>query len=170
MNERRTTAAARVDQASLEEARAFLRTCCGSTRWVERMLLRRPYRTDDRLLHAARDEWFALGAADWREAFAHHPKIGDRASLERRFAETADLSAAEQRLAEAASSDTLDALAELNRAYEEKFGYIFIICAMGKSADEMLAALRARLDNDAEAELRIAAEEQAKITALRLTR
>jgi 2-oxo-4-hydroxy-4-carboxy-5-ureidoimidazoline decarboxylase len=120
------------------------------------------------LLAAAREEWFALTPSDWREAFAHHPKIGDRAALERRFAQTRHLSANEQAGVNAASHDVLTNLAEGNRIYEERFGYIFIVCATGRRADEMLALLDARLHNDPAIEIHVAAEEQAKITSLRL--
>ena len=134
------------------------------------MLQRRPFGSDAELLTAARDEWFALTPDDWREAFSHHPKIGDRESLRARFPETADLSADEQGGVAAASEPTLAALAADNRAYEEKFGYIFIVCAAGKSADEMLELLRERLLNNPENEMLIAAGEQAKITERRLLR
>ena len=130
----------------------------------------RPFGSRDAALSAARDVWFALSHADWLEAFAHHPKIGDVASLRRRFPATHHLSSQEQAAVSGAPNTTLAALAEGNRAYEEKFGYIFIVCATGRTADEMLALLRARLPNDPDAEIRIAAEEQAKITALRLNR
>lgn len=133
-------------------------------------MARRPYGDDERLFAAAREEWFALAPDDWREAFRHHPAIGDRESLRARFPHTAHLSAAEQRGVRDASDETLDALAEGNRTYEQKFGYIFIVCATGKSAAAMLASLRQRLNNDPSTELRIAAEEQAKITELRLRR
>ena len=157
-----------IDGVREADARTFLTTCCGSGRWVDRMIQRRPYNSDEALLHAARDIWFSLTPSDWLEAFSHHQKIGDRASLSARFPQTARLSATEQASVEAAADATLDALANLNRAYEEKFGYIFIICATGRRAEEMLELLRSRLDNDPETELRIAADEQAKITALRL--
>lgn len=134
------------------------------------MLARRPFDRPDRLHAIAREEWFALAPADWREAFAHHPRIGDRASLRARFPHTADLSAAEQRGVAGATDETLDDLAALNGAYEKKFGYIFIICATGKSAEQMLQSLRERITNDADTELQVAAEEQAKITAVRLRR
>lgn len=134
------------------------------------MLARRPFGSDEALTTAARDVWCALEPDDWREAFSHHPKIGDRASLRARFPQTAHLSSAEQSGVDAASDETLDALATLNRAYEAKFGYIFIVCATGKSADEMLTMLRARMENDPRSELMIAAAEQAKITDLRLRR
>ena len=158
----------RLDGATDADARALLTLCCGSTRWVTRMLTRRPFGSEAALLTAARQEWFALTPDDWREAFAHHPKIGERASPGERLRRTAHLSTAEQRAVGAASDATLAALAAGNRAYEDKFGYIFIVCATGKSADEMLTLLRSRLHNDADTELRIAAEEQARITELRL--
>ena len=160
----------RLDRASPSEARALLATCCGTTRWVEAMLERRPFGSRDELLVAARDEWFALTPDDWREAFSHHPKIGDRESLRPRFGTTAHLSEREQSGVAGVSDDVVAALADGNRAYEEKFGYIFIVCARGKSAAEMLALLLARLRHDAEAEIRVAAEEQEKITQLRLER
>ena len=132
------------------------------------MMQRRPFGSTETLLAAARSEWFALGEDDWRDAFRHHPKIGDREALRSRFPHTADLSAQEQHGVTGASGDILDALAEGNREYESKFGFIFIVCATGKSAAEMLGLLRARLPNPPEREIGIAASEQAKITQLRL--
>lgn len=158
----------RLDSASSEEARRLLTTCCGSSAWVERMLRRRPFGSADALLAAAAEAWLDLTHTDWLEAFSHHPKIGDRASLAQRFAATAHLSAREQSAAADASAQVLDDLAAANRTYEEKFGYIFIVCAMGKTAVEMLALLRERLHNDAATEIRVAAEEQLRITELRL--
>ena len=157
-----------INDASPDAARDMLMRACGSTRWVDRMMQRRPFGNDARLLFAARNEWFGLTEADWLEAFAHHPRIGDRASLEARFPGTHDLSAKEQAAMGAANAEVTTALAEANERYFERFGFIFIVCATGKSAEEMLALLRARLANDRSAELRIAAEEQARITALRL--
>lgn len=132
------------------------------------MIARRPFGSRDALLAAAREEWFALSPDDWREAFSHHPKIGDREALRARFPATRHLSEREQAGVSGASDDVLEALAEGNLAYEQKFGHIFIVCATGRSAEEMLAALRARLVNDVDTEIRLAAGEQAKITALRL--
>ena len=157
-----------LDRAPEAEARAVLSRCCGSARWVERMLARVPFGTIDEMRAAARAEWFALSPADWREAFTHHPRIGDRESLRRRFAATRDLSEREQSGAEGASEEVLAALAEANAAYEARFGYIFIVCATGRSGQEMLGMLRARLGNKPDEEIRVAAEEQAKITELRL--
>ena len=133
------------------------------------MMQRRPFGNDARLLSAARIEWFGLSESDWLEAFSHHPRIGDRAALETRFPKTHDLSAKEQAGVASAREDVLAALAEGNNAYFDKFGFVFIVCATGKSAEEMLSLLRERLPHDRANELRIAAEEQAKITALRLS-
>jgi len=158
-----------VNAASAEAAREILWRACGSTRWVDRMMQRRPFANDSRLLSTARIEWFGLTEGDWLEAFSHHSQIGDRASLEARFPATHDLSAKEQSGVAEARNEVLDALAAGNDAYLERFGFIFIVCATGKTAEEMLKLLRDRLSNDRATELRLAAEEQAKITALRLS-
>jgi OHCU decarboxylase len=157
-----------IDAATEEAAREILARACGSSRWVDRMMARRPFGNDRKLLFAARNEWFGLTEPDWLEAFAHHPRIGDRASLAERFPATHDLSAKEQAAVGAAHADVLTELAEGNERYIERFGFIFIVCATGKTAAEMLQLLRDRLSNDRASELRIAAEEQARITALRL--
>lgn len=146
----------------------MLTRACGSSRWVDRMMARRPFGSDARLLRTARIEWFGLTEVDWLEAFSHHPKIGDRAALAARFPATHDLSATEQAGVGRAPDDVLTALAEANEIYLDRFGFIFIVCATGKTAEELLALLRARLPNDRATELRNAADEQSKITALRL--
>jgi 2-oxo-4-hydroxy-4-carboxy-5-ureidoimidazoline decarboxylase len=158
-----------INAASPDSAREILLRACGSSRWVDRMMARRPFANDAKLFFAARNEWFGLTERDWLEAFAHHPRIGDRAALEARFPETHDLSSKEQAGVVDAREDVLTALAEGNNAYFDKFGFIFIVCATGKGAEEMLSLLRERLPHDRATELRIAAEEQAKITALRLS-
>lgn len=155
---------------AVAEARLAFERCCGCASWAERMVARRPFADQTQLLGIARDHWEALTPEQWREAFAHHPRIGDLASLGRRFGASADLAAREQSAAASASRATLEALAEGNRAYEERFGYIFIVFASGRSADEMLAMLRERLGNAPDAELAIAAGEQWKIMRLRLER
>ena len=132
------------------------------------MVARRPFGNQPALLAAARDEWLALPEPDWLEAFSHHPKIGDAVALRARFAATRDLSEKEQAGAAGASDEVLAALADGNRAYEARFGFIFIVCATGLTAEEMLTRLRSRMGNDPDVEIRIAAEEQAKITAIRL--
>jgi 2-oxo-4-hydroxy-4-carboxy-5-ureidoimidazoline decarboxylase len=150
------------------EARLELERCCGAVAWVARMCAARPYASVEELHIRAEQAAVLLGPDDWREAFAHHPRIGDVASLRARFPATAGWAASEQRGAAAASDEVLEALAEGNRAYEERFGYIFIVCATGRSADEMLALLRGRLDHSAAVEFGIAVGEQMKITRLRL--
>ena len=132
------------------------------------MCAARPFRGRAEIVAEAERVWRALEPGDWREAFAHHPPIGDAEALRTRFAATATWAADEQRGAAAASEETLALLAAGNRSYEERFGYVFIVCATGKSAGEMLALLEARLHNHPDAEIRIAAEEQMKITGLRL--
>jgi 2-oxo-4-hydroxy-4-carboxy-5-ureidoimidazoline decarboxylase len=158
----------RLDDAPADAARQLLATCCGSDRWVERMLARRPFGSLEELLSSARREWFALDPADWREAFAHHPRIGNRADLQRRFATARELSEREQSGVAGAPDEILDALADANRSYEERFGYIFIVRATGRTAAQMLELLRERLANPPEIEIEVAATEQAKITELRL--
>ncbi len=110
---------------------------------------------------AAEEAWWSLVESDWLEAFSKHPKIGDRKPIGKWSAE-------EQRGMDQATSETAGSMENLNRAYEAKFGWIFIICATGRSAEEMLSQLEQRLANDPAAEIRIAAGEQAKITRLRL--
>jgi 2-oxo-4-hydroxy-4-carboxy-5-ureidoimidazoline decarboxylase len=151
-----------------DEARVAFERCCGCARWVEQMTARRPFVNRTHLFGIAFAYWTRLTPDDWREAFSHHPRIGDLDSLRRRFATTADLASREQAAVAGAAQATLEALREGNRAYEERFGYIFIVFASGRSADEMLTLLRERLDNDPEAELKNAAKEQWKIMRLRL--
>ena len=120
------------------------------------------------LLEDAEEQWFKCSESDWKEAFSHHPKIGDTASLKKKFSSTAQWASGEQSGVNAASQQTIEALAEGNRKYEDKFGYIFIVCATGKTAEEMLEILTSRLSNDPKDEIEIAADEQNKITKLRL--
>jgi len=155
----------RLEEASL---RAVLARCCVSRGWIEGMAARRPFAADEQVLAAAAGVWQGLGRDDWREAFAGHPPIGDLASLQAKYAGTQPLAAREQAGMLTASEQTLRRLAEGNRAYKDKFGHIFIVCATGKSADEMLALLEARIGNHPATELPIAAEEQLKITQIRL--
>jgi 2-oxo-4-hydroxy-4-carboxy-5-ureidoimidazoline decarboxylase len=157
-----------IDAAPPDRARTILRVCCGSARWIERMLAERPFGSTERALRLARDEWFSLEPSDWQEAFAHHPRIGDLESLRERFPASGSISRTEQAGVTAADAATLAALLEGNRAYEARFGYIFIVCASGRSAAEMLGVLRGRLNNDPGEEIRIAAGEHAKICERRL--
>jgi OHCU decarboxylase len=150
----------RLDRASAEAA--FTR-CCGSTAWARSMAAARPFSSVDAMADAGDAIWRALAPADWLEAFAAHPKIGDQAS-------GSSWSTREQSGMQAAGDDVRRRLASGNADYLSRFGYIFIVCATGKTAVEMLAALEARLLNDPAAELGIAADEQRKITRLRLAK
>ncbi|HEY6063228.1 MAG TPA: 2-oxo-4-hydroxy-4-carboxy-5-ureidoimidazoline decarboxylase [Chitinophagaceae bacterium] len=145
-----------------------LMKCCGSASWVNRMLPFIPADDMIELLEDAEEQWYQCGEDDWKDAFAHHPKIGDVGLLTKKFASTAQWASGEQSGVNLASKETIEALAEGNRLYEEKFGYIFIVCATGKSAEEMLEMLRSRLKNSPEDEIKIAADEQNKITKLRI--
>ena len=151
-----------------DEAEAEFLKCCGSSRWASEMAAERPYSGVDLLLESAAGIWWSLDPADWLEAFHSHPRIGERKAARQVSAESRAWSTQEQAGVEHSAEETVRSLSELNRAYEEKFGYIFIVCATGKSAEEMLAILRARIENSPEEELRHAAAEQAKITELRL--
>lgn len=151
------------------EARAALIRCCGSSRWADEMLRRRPFPSTALLYAIAGAIWSTLGRDDFLEAFAHHPRIGGGdAASNGALATTRAWSSEEQAGVAGAAMDTVASLQSANRAYAERFGFIFIVCATGKSAREMLALLEARIDNDPESELRTAAAEQAKITRLRL--
>lgn len=151
-----------------QEVIAELTRCCGSSSWVRRMVSLRPFASNTELFDKAESVWWNLSEADWREAFTHHPKIGDIENLRRKFAPTMQWAANEQSGTASATEETLTALAEGNKQYEDKFGYIFIVCATGKSAEEMLQILRSRLPNSPATEIKTAAGEQAKITRLRL--
>jgi 2-oxo-4-hydroxy-4-carboxy-5-ureidoimidazoline decarboxylase len=142
--------------------------CCGSSRWAAQMVERRPFTGTPDLFAAAEDIWYDLSSFDWMEAFSHHPKIGDPGGVPKKSASTKNMAAGEQAGVQGASPDILKQLAEGNQQYEKKFKFIFIISAAGKSAKEMLAQLKDRLNNDVAAELKVAAGEQNKITRLRL--
>ena len=151
-----------------EEAEKALLQCCGSKRWAREMVLARPYQNAEALIARANEVWWSLESGDWLEAFRSHPKIGEKKAADPVSDRSRQWSGQEQAGVSNASRETVDALAALNDAYEQKFGFIFIICATGKTSEEMLAALRKRFDNDPVAELPIAAAEQSKISELRL--
>jgi OHCU decarboxylase len=158
----------RLNALSREEAEAELLKCCGSNLWARRMASERPFHDLQELLLKADAAWWALDAGDWLEAFSRHPKIGEKESALAQSKGARQWSRQEQAGANAADEETRLALQEANREYERKFGHIYIVCATGKTATEMLSILKERLRNDADSELRVAAEEQRKITDLRL--
>ena len=148
---------------------AFL-SCCSSRRWAEKMTEARPFADIPGLLNQAREIWHNLETEDWLEAFAAHPKIGARQSGPQATPQSAEWSHAEQSGTQAAPDPVRNALAEANLLYENRFGFIFIVCATGKSAEEMLENCRQRLGNAIDAEILIAADEQRKITEIRLNK
>lgn len=143
-----------------DEARAALLSCCGSRRWVQQVEQARPFASLAALLSAVTAVEAELADADWLEAFGAHPRIGERS--------TSPWSQSEQAAALDAAAEVQQELAQANRAYEEKFGFIFIVFASGKSPEQMLALLRQRMHNTRAQEIENAAAEQGKITRARL--
>lgn len=142
--------------------------CCESRAWARTMAAHRPIRNAEQLVEVAGEVWRGLPEEGWQEAFRSHPRIGEVHAAEDATARSLAWSAEEQR--SAATADAAEQLGSANRRYEQSFGRIFLICASGKSAPEILAALEQRLGNDHDTELRIASEEQRRITELRLRR
>jgi len=143
----------------------LLKQCCCSTEWATRMAKGRPYASGNAMLEAAEAAWWGLRREDWLEAFRAHPKLGESPAAA--GSESATWSSGEQ-AAVVKNGESRSELARLNGEYESRFGWIFILCATGKSAAEVRRAMMDRMDNDPAAELRVAAEEQSKITRLRI--
>jgi 2-oxo-4-hydroxy-4-carboxy-5-ureidoimidazoline decarboxylase len=159
---------ARWNSMPSEEAMEDILPCCGSRAWARAMAARRPIRTEADLLAACDDIWKNLPVSDWIEAFQSHPRIGDSKASSPASAQSAAWSRTEQEKVGLAGDAVKRALAEGNRAYEHRFGRIFIVCATGKSAQEILEILERRLRNDDQIELLEAAEQQRQIAHLRL--
>jgi OHCU decarboxylase len=159
---------AELDAMPEPQANELLSDCCGASRWVSEMLARRPFGSRAVVLSTADEIWRSLDSGDWREAFSHHPRIGERKSAMPESERGSAWAAGEQSGIERADDDVRAELAAANREYEQRFGYTYIVFATGTSAEEMLALARKRLRNDPDVELRTAAEEQRKITRLRL--
>jgi 2-oxo-4-hydroxy-4-carboxy-5-ureidoimidazoline decarboxylase len=161
-------ALARWNESAFDVAVAEILPCCGSMAWAREMAMRRPMQDDATLLAASDDIWRTLPASDWMEAFRSHPRIGE-SKLSRSSTSTSTAWAKQEQEKVATADDSVkSALTEGNRNYEEKFGHIFIVCATGKSASEMLEILNLRMRNDSETEFREAAEQQRQITQIRL--
>jgi allantoicase len=159
---------ARFNALAAVRARKALLDCCGLNKWAVRMLAQRPFADENALFMAADRFWANLGERDWLEAFRHHPAIGAGKAKARQSAKAKKWSASEQSAMQQAQAGTLAEIAEANLEYRAKFGYVFLISATGKTATEILSSLRLRMSNDPETELRGAADEQRKITRLRL--
>jgi len=153
--------------AGADEALDAMIACCGSRRWAAEMVAKRPIPTIVELSATADDVWSRMEVADWMEAFACHPRIGGRKSA-RASAQSSAWSTQEQSATNVAAEKVLAELAEGNALYEQRFGFTYIVCATGKSAEEMLAILNRRLASDRAKELREAAEQQRQITQIRL--
>lgn len=157
-----------LNSLTIQDAEAAFSKCCGARNWVRRMVNARPFVNLESLIAMANSVWEACNIYDGAEAFMHHPQIGGTAELAQKFASTSEWASGEQASVNQATTEVLQALADGNVAYKKKFGYIFIVCATGKSAAEMLDLLNARLPNTEDDEIRIAMAEQMKITIIRL--
>lgn len=160
---------ARWNNADAEPAVREILPCCGSVAWAEALVSRRPFASPEELFTTSDLVWQGLPEDDWREAFDSHPRIGQHHATSA-TAQSLAWSSQEQSAAASPEDVTKQALAEANQAYEQKFGRIFIVCATGKSAAEILAICRARISNDPATEMLEAAEQQRQITRLRLRR
>jgi allantoicase len=158
----------RINQLPANQARKFLLDCCGSITWADQMISQRPFAEDSELFKSAERIWAQLDPKEWLRAIRHHPPIGSKRGNSKQSGIARKWSAGEQSAAQASSPETLAVLSAANQAYHATFGYVFLICATGKSGDEILQSLRQRLGNDPEIELRLAAEEMRKIIRLRL--
>jgi len=152
----------------LEEAKQLFTLCCTSTKWVKKMMQALPFSSEQQLIDSADNAWFSLAEEDYFEAFEGHPRIGDVSSLRAKYANTKALASGEQSGVDIASERTIQELATDNERYFKKFGFIFIVCASGKTAAEMLTLLQQRLSNERAVEIKNAAEEQRKIFQIRL--
>jgi len=150
------------------EAAEEILPCCGSKAWARGVAARRPIHDEAALLIACDEVWKELPEPDWMEAFRSHPRIGESRASASALAQSVSWSKTEQQRVSAADDEVKRALAEGNRAYEQRFKRIFIVCASGKSAIEILEILRRRLRNDDKTELQEAAEQQRQITRIRL--
>ncbi len=159
---------AEFDHLPEEKKKELLTQCCGSSAWVDKMLTMFPVEDLVELLEAAEEKWNECSEKEQMIAFKHHPKIGDINSLKEKFADTAGWTEVEQSGVIGSNEKTLHQLAKANEEYENKFGFIFIVCATGRSVEEMLTDLHSRTNNSKEEEIKIASAEQLKITKLRL--
>ena len=158
----------RLNELSTRDAEDEFLKCCGSAKWAHEMAVARPFAGKAEMLAKAKEVSTGLKTEDWLEAFRAHPKIGEKKAAKDQTAQEQTWSAQEQSAVQAASAEIAEQLAHRNREYEGRFGFIFIVCATGKSPREILAILDGRIHNDPETELQVAAEEQRKITRLRL--
>ncbi len=151
----------------IEAAKHEFSKCCASTLWVSRMVEKRPYANESLLQAAATDIWFSCSRIDWQEAFGHQLRIGDLANVETNVLANR-LTGDEHAIWTSAPKETLEKLSLINQKYEKRFGYIFVVFALGKSVEEMLEIAELRLRNNPYDEIKIAASEHNRITKSRL--
>jgi 2-oxo-4-hydroxy-4-carboxy-5-ureidoimidazoline decarboxylase len=168
MTETQTISLSGFNKMPEADAASYISRCCGAKRWVEEMVALRPFESIMDLMSQAECVWQQLERPDWLEAFAQHAKIGDINSLKAKYGQTKDWAKGEQANVDLNATDVLEELAKLNQEYENRFGYMFIVCATGKTALEMLNILKSRINNDPDKEILLASREQNKITLLRL--
>ena len=158
-----------LNSLSEKETRTHLEKCCVSKTWISNMVESRPFSSEEDVIKKAASIWYNdCSLDDFKQAFTGHPKIGDVESLREKFANTKEWANNEQAKVAEANTSTIEALAKTNKTYKDKFGYIFIVSASGKSAEEMLAIINERLHHNKEDEIYVAMNEQHKITVIRL--
>jgi len=154
------------NRADFAAARSAMLACCGASRWADAMVAARPVQSKGALSDTADRIWATMDETDWIEAFACHPRIGERTA--HAVGQSAEWSTQEQSSTTNAPKSILAELAERNALYEQRFGFTYIVCATGKTTEEMLAILTRRLNSDRQTELREAAEQQRQILQIRL--
>ncbi|TNF24744.1 MAG: 2-oxo-4-hydroxy-4-carboxy-5-ureidoimidazoline decarboxylase [Deltaproteobacteria bacterium] len=157
-----------INHMNESDAHELFMNCCTAVKWVNAMVESRPFSNFEEMIKVSNQHFSNLEESDWLEAFDGHPKIGDVNSLKEKYKSTKKLASGEQSGMSEADEKVIYEMADLNQSYQEKNGFIFIVCATGKSASEMLEIIKSRIDNDRGTELKIASEEQMKITKIRL--
>lgn len=157
-----------LNQMKLKRLKEVLSQCCGSSSYSTILSQMRPYTDLNDLIEKSNHTWYNLPHEDWLEAFSKHPKIGDLDKLKAKYSQHTSWSSNEQKGVNKAQEEILKRLARKNNEYYDKFGFIFIVFATGKTAEEMLKILETRLNNERMEEIEIAGREQNKITRLRL--
>lgn len=157
-----------INSADSEQVYALLENCCCAPNWINSMVSARPFNDPQALFRASEKSFLQLNKADYLAAFTGHPQIGDLKTLLAKYAHTSKSASHEQAGMSDAEKSVVEEMHKLNQEYLHKFGFIFIVCASGKSARQMLDLIKQRINNDSLSELSLAANEQAKITTLRL--
>ncbi|TEW53126.1 2-oxo-4-hydroxy-4-carboxy-5-ureidoimidazoline decarboxylase [Psychromonas sp. RZ22] len=157
-----------INKASEVQAYSIFESCCCAPNWVNQMIKARPFNDAVSLLKVSQNIFLQLTEQDYLKAFTGHPQIGNLATLHKKYANTSSTASHEQSGMSSAEKEVLEEMVELNQIYLQKFGFIFIVCASGKSALQMLELIKSRIGNERLYELKIASDEQVKITTLRL--